>query len=356
MSSKKRICILHGAINNSGDFLIYNRGLKLLSELLDCQNVDIVSVERWKPFGDTYDVLVILGGPIISKNLNNQVKNIDSYLNKRNIPVICIGIGISGDQSENCENFSLNCESMFFWKKIYDSSNLFSVRDLRTQMILKQYQINAKLTGCPAFFDLNFIDQKNRKHILSAPSSNIKRIAVTVPNLGIKSISNLTKSLFFLFYLYWKLRDSNYKYDVVVVFQHSIHSVFNKKLARFSNILGFEVLDASKRSLDEIELLKNSDIHIGTRLHANIFFLSVGKPSYLFDIDCRTAGFLSTVLTPSSKFTIIGIKTLLDILFSDLKNPEIFYQRRSLISEQISFYYSAMADFICVINEFIRKA
>ncbi|HEY0196745.1 MAG TPA: hypothetical protein VGC02_04135, partial [Methanobacterium sp.] len=71
--NKKRIGLLHGAILNSGDFLIFNRGKKLLKEYLDPE-YDLIDIKRWKSFDEELDALIILGGPLISRRLHPQSK------------------------------------------------------------------------------------------------------------------------------------------------------------------------------------------------------------------------------------------------------------------------------------------
>lgn len=359
MDKKNKIGILHGAITNSGDYLIYNRGMKLINEFLGDLDIEFVPIERWKPFEKRYDILLLLGGPIISSTLHSQAKNIENYLKTNNVPVICIGIGINGKNMHGSKKFSLDKQSSAFWKMIYSSSKLFSVRDKETQLMLKRYDIDAKLTGCPAFFDLDFI-QKNitEENIRKDDNgkSSIKRIALTIPNLNIKTPRSFLKSLFFVYYIYFKLKINKLNTNIIIIFQHPISSIANKILAKLSNLLGIDVIDASKRGLDEIELIQNSDLHIGSRLHANIFFISTGKPSYLFNVDKRTKGFLSTISVPSNNFTINGIRKLVDICIRDIKTPMYLEEQTIKTETDILRYYSEMKLYLQDVRKYIQQS
>lgn len=353
--NKKKIGILHGAINNSGDFLICNRGIKLISEFLSDDKIEFILIERWKSFNEDFDALIILGGPIISKKLHPQAKNIEYYLQKKNIPVICLGLGISGEYFKNYENYFEDEESIVFWKKVFESSRLFSVRDKDTYFVLKQKGIEAQLTGCPAFFDLETLKKRNFSENWTKNSKNIfsvKKVVVTIPNGNINEF-NYFRTFFFLFYL--KLKSKNKRSeDFTVVFQHEIKPIWNKICARYTHLLGFNVLDASGKGLDEIEIIRNSDIHIGTRLHSNIFFLSLRKPSYLLSVDNRTRGFLSTISTSSDDFTLLGIKRLVDTYVADSKNPMIYNSQISYSFSQICHYFNKMSHFLKNTHKFVQ--
>lgn len=353
---KKTIGILHGAINNAGDFLIKNRGFDLILNFLDQDTIELIPIERWKQIEKKCDVLIILGGPLIRSTLHPHAKNIYEYINKNEVPVICIGLGIGGDDRDGYNNFFKDEKSVFFWKKVYESSRLFSVRDKDTKLVLKEYGIDAYLTGCPAFFEMETIKKKksHKKSKLDG-KKEIKKMIVTIPNLNFKDVLNFSRTLYFISYLSLRAKIEESNINKTLVFQHKISSVANKICARYAQVIGFEVLDASGKGINEYETIREGDLHIGTRLHSNIYFLSTDKPSYLLSVDKRTRGFLSTISTPSEEFTMKGIKKLVDLCFEESKNTELFDKRISETSNQISSYYIMMVDFMNKVNELVEK-
>lgn len=356
MMTKKKICVLHGAIDNAGDFLIKNRGFELISNFLDQDTIEFVPVGRWKQVENKFDALIILGGPLIRSTLHPHAENIYEYISKNEVPVICIGLGLGGNDLYEYDNFFKDKKSVFFWKKIYESSRLFSVRDKDTQLVLKEYGIDAYLTGCPAFFDLETIKKKNMS--LSSEEylkTYIKNVIVTIPNGNLKDLPNFYRTLYFISYLSLKAIIEESNKNRTLVFQHKISSVANKIYATYARTLGLKVLDASGKGLNEYKTIREGDIHIGTRLHSNIFFLSTDKPSYLLSIDSRTKGFLSTINTPSDKYTMKGIKRLVDLFYEESKNTEVLDKRISETSNQISSYYIVMVDFIYKVNELLEE-
>jgi len=142
MNQKTKICVLHGAISNAGDFLIYERGKKLLKSFFG-DTIDFTYKLRSKPINGNFDGLIILGGPLISRKIHPQVKNIIEYIKDKEIPCTCIGLGISGEKFDSNKDYFLDYESICFWKYVYETSKLFSVRDKITQDVLKKYSIRS---------------------------------------------------------------------------------------------------------------------------------------------------------------------------------------------------------------------
>jgi hypothetical protein len=138
-----------------------------------------------------------------------------------------------------------------------------------------------------------------------------------------------------------------------VVFQHGVHSFGSDTVAKTARLLGFEVIDGSGRGINEITEINDSDVHIGTRLHMNIFFLSRNKLSYLLSVDNRTDAFLKTISTSSDNFTIRGIKRLVDECYDDLTNGRLQLKVAS-VRTQIMELYQEMRGFLMQIKRFVN--
>ena len=337
MNQKAKIGVLYGAINNAGDFIIYERGKKLLESFLD-DNFDFTYKPRSKPIDGDFDGLVVLGGPLISRKMHIQSKNILEYIKKigNDIPIFCIGLGISGENFDSDKNYFLDCESISFWRYVYETSKLFSVRDKITYNVLKNYGIEAELTGCPALFNL----EKLKRNKVLSKNKKINKIAITIPNLSLTpfSIKSFLLSLYFLFTLKRKFN----KKELGLFFQHGYDNLANKTMQKLANTIGIKTYDISGKSLDSSKELYKYDVHIGTRLHSHIYFLSSNKASFLFNVDMRTEAFLKTIKTPSDKYTISGIRNLVDMLEERKTNFGEFNN----ISDEIRKFYIIMKNFL----------
>lgn len=345
VKQKIKICVLHGAINNAGDFLIYERGKKLIESFFN-NNFDLTYILRCKTINGDFDGLIILGGPLITRKLHSQSQNIAEYIEKRNrnIPVFCIGLGISGEKFNNYEEYFLDQESLLFWKRVYETTKLFSVRDEMTYNVLKNYGIEAKLTGCPALFDLENLKKNN----IVVNNKGINKIAVTIPNLldfPIPSIRYFLLTLYFLFLL--KLEFS--KIELGLFFQHGYTSILNKIIKSLANMMNVKTYNISGKSLSSTELRKY-DLHIGTRLHSHIYFLSLGKPSFLLSVDMRTEAFVDTFKTPNEKYTVLGIRKLIMVLKERIRENN--FKEFEEIFHRIKRSYEVMKSFLKEIAEF----
>jgi len=348
----RKIYVAHGAIHNSGDYLIFHRGWDLLERFISAEDVELVPIKRWEPITGHCDALIILGGPIVSRKMHLQSNNIKNYIEKNDVPVIPLGVGISGTGYSASEPYFIDQDSVDFWTTVYDSSRLFSVRDVHTRQVLRDYNIPAVLTGCPAFYDQEYISESSDEPggLLKGDHHNL---TITIPNVRLSSVLSTITTLFFLSYLRITFSDGERFPHRRVVFQHGFNSFGNDVIAKIARVLGFETVDGSDRSIDQITEIHDSDIHIGTRLHTNIFFLSRNKASYLLNVDNRTDAFIKTISTPSENFSFGGVKRLVDRCSNDLRDDQ---SQRGIkpARTQIMTLYPEMRDYLLRVRQFVN--
>ncbi len=340
MAIKKRVCVLHGGIRNAGDFLILESGKKLLEEFLG-EYFEFFYEPRFKRIKkNNFDGIIILGGPLINRTLYQQARNVVEFIKDKDVPVFCLGLGISGKKFTTYETYFQDEDSIIFWKNVYKSSYLFSVRDIKTYKVLKSYGIDAELTGCPALA----IDRSQK----TTPSKHINKILVSIPNLRIFMI----KDFLLTFYLLYSLKRKFDKKEIGVVFQHGF-STFLLHVIRYICILfGMEAYDLSHKSIDAFEKLSIYDLHVGTRLHLHIYFLTLKKPSILLSVDMRTRAFLDTINTPNDDFAYSGIKKMLNFLKENERNIlEYFIE----VTEKIKQYRDKTEKFLNEIKLFYKN-
>ncbi len=355
MSQKINICVLHGAISNAGDFLIYERGKKLLENFFG-DNFEFTYKLRSERVDGDYDGLVILGGPIISRKMHLQSKNISKFVEHigDDIPIFCLGCGISGRICDSDMTHFLDHESISFWKSVYETSKLFSVRDEITYDVLKKYGIKAELTGCPALFNLEPLNEN--KALMK--DGIINKIAVTIPPLSIglslsrrpfSPVKSFLLSLYFLFVLKSKF----HKREIGLIFQHGYPNLATKIMRKLAYLIGMVTYDVSGESLESFSELYGYDVHIGTRLHTHIYFLSSNKPSFLLSVDLRTEAFLKTIKTPSDRYTISGIGHLVDMLKEIIVKGD--FDEFNNVPGEIGVHHARMEQFLNEINLFYNK-
>jgi len=331
-----------GKKSNAGNYLICERGKKLLETY--CDDVfEFNYIERTKPFNACYDGLIILGGPLISRKLHHQSKMIIESIKDKNLPIFCLGIGISGSKFDTEKEYFIDEESIHFWKYVYQSSKLFSVRDKITQDVLENYGIKTELTGCPALFNLKHLN----KNSVYKKKESIKKIAVSIPQFtistSIRGSLSIIRPFFITIYFLYALKKKFREKELGVVFQHGIDNLFTKLIQKYANWIGLKTYDYLGKSLDSFEL-NQYDIQIGTRLHSHINYLSMNKPSFLFNVDMRTEAFLETINTPSEKYTISGVNNLIKKFSESIAHVNI--DEFNDVPKEISKLFKVMREFI----------
>ncbi len=257
-----------------------------------------------EPFSEELDALVILGGPIISRGLHKQSKNIKDHLKRMSLGGVWAA-GVSGERYSVEEDYFTR-ESAEFWKGSTRAPTC-SVSGIKKHRILSHYGIDAEFTGCPALYDLDMI--KNRRltreyvptmeYVPDETPLN-RKVAVTIPHIRLEKnpiyiligIRNFIYTLLFIRQLKTikcssdpinhdsqskqgnitpdnKTPDNknsdnknsdnknsdNKTPDLLLILQHRIYSpiTFNWEVRR---TFGFRVLDTSYRGLDEVEDLE----------------------------------------------------------------------------------------------------
>ena len=349
---KIRVGVAHGAIKNAGDYLIYKRGLNLLKETLG-DIAEFVEIKRWIPFDDKnlhLDALIILGGPIVSRRLHSQAKNIYNYVNTHqpNLPIMALGIGISGERFESVEEYFLDEDSLKFWKRVYQSSRLISVRDKMTQRVFEVYGIDSYLTGCPALYSNPSLQLEDRlKQDIN--KSGVNTVLITLPNFISLNIGSLILSLIFILYIRILFLDK----ELYLLLQHGAYNFPHKLISLIAKILRFNIINGAYKSIDEIPDVRKADLHIGCRLHTHILFLSEEKPSYLFNLDNRTNAFLTMFNTPFQTFSVKGIITLVNQMKKDLQENTIYEKFKPFYSLIVNDYAQRMRLFLTKLRKYL---
>lgn len=280
--------VLTGAFKNVGDFLIRERGMKLLQHHRPDRK--LVELNRRENLEDHLDLvnsskgIILLGGPGYQENFYPGIFPLTKNIEDIKVPIIPMGLGWRG-QELYAENFSFNESSRNLINKIHEEVEFTSCRDVQTEKVLNMngYK-NVIMTGCPVWYDIPSVGKP-----LDKPEE-IKNIA----------FSNAQDHRFF-----------GQSVEIVKGLKNlfpnaEIHFVFHRgigkdqytdwkegwrltRLAKKVEKLGCNVVDGAYDTKN-IEFYRECDFHVGYRVHAQIFFLSVRKPTFLIQEDGRGVG------------------------------------------------------------------
>lgn len=281
------IILLGGAYKNSGDYLIEKRAHGLIREVFPLAHIDRIArneISSNIEMINKHDVAVFIGGPLLMLDLDGYLP-LDNCINDIRIPMMLLGVGwygrYGGDSFVN--HYVFSPKTYKFLEKVDNEGFGIGCRDLHSFRCLKNQGFkNAFLTGCPAWYNLDKIDSLN----VSSHHEGFKKIVVSDP------AKPYNRSSMKDVVLYLKQRYP----------QAEIHVVYHrgKTTSSFNNIDCVAVHDIAGSS-DGFSIYDDCDLHVGFRVHAHIYNLSLRNKSVLIEEDGRGAGVNEILGLPSIK-------------------------------------------------------
>lgn len=281
----KKICLMSGAVVNAGDFLIEKRTKELINHFLPDSEVTVlkrVGVDYSDRIEElnSFDAILFSGGPLYQPNLYlRQLPFVKSdILKKKEIktPVFFLGGGL--------HNNYYRCKYSETDRLFFDYSQKgipLGCRDVFTLKFLEHEGYNALLTGCPAWYNLPFVDKTDIKK----PSS-FSKILVSDPAdaLNIPLYFDLLKHL----------RQRYPEAEISIVNHRELKTDLAREIDAFRDKYGIGFYDIAG-SADGFSVYDDCDMHVGFRVHAHIYNLSRRNLSVLFNEDIRGIGVNNTV-------------------------------------------------------------
>jgi hypothetical protein len=325
-----KIALMSGAAKNAGDFLIVDRTSKLLKHL--CRDVKINKYNRWQDQSKNIesinesDLIVFAGGPFYDGLLQNSIRSVDSI--DKMIPKVMILGGGTGTSVSGRENVLLGIgkKPKELLDRIKKHGEKMSCRDYNTIInLLRAGYSNTIMTGCPAWFDINYIGISDN---MSLHLMNPQKICVSDPG----RVDNQQQSFAIVEYLQQLYPQSKIQY---VFHRGWTKDDFTPKSVAFAQNalkdqlqrIGIECIDISYGS-DGFSIYDSCDIHIGYRLHAHIYCLSHKRATIHIEEDERGAGLnsmlgLSQITSYNKLIKNISNHTLANIFYHVSKNRNI---------------------------------
>ena len=298
---KDQYVILTGSKNNAGDFLIKFRAKQLFASLrpdrkiIDINGWEELTLEKLEIINES-KALILMGGPALIENMVPKVYALTEKLDDITVPIIMMGIGWKSHRGnwKDTYNYKLNSETINLIRKIDHSGYLSSVRDYHTLNALRfNGYNNVLMTGCPAYYDSNFIDTdfEPKEVIKVAFSLGVSFIASSSMEILMKENILACKE---------KFTDKEFE----VVFHHSLdrdqfknaykssshHVNKHNSFADWLEENNINYIDISGSAENLIDYYSNVDLHIGYRVHAHIFMNSIERKSILISEDGRAKG------------------------------------------------------------------
>lgn len=293
-TAKLKLGMLSGALKNAGDFLIVKRSEELVRQIYPDAELSFFnrcqSLEGYLYEINKMDALIFCGGPMYIPNLYPQGMPLVSDLNRIQVPLFALGLGWFGGSSRNQDvyRYRFDDPTLSLFHRIERDTHTLGCRDWYSVNILRNNGIwSGKMTGCPAWYDLEYISQEDFRN---AGPRKMKKICISDPAYA-GSLKWMTDLAAYVRQLFPSA-------EVRAVFHRGLKAdAYTEKqtaqlvqqAAEECRKMGVECLDISY-GCGGFSVYDDCDLHIGFRVHAHIYNLSRRNASILIEEDGRGAG------------------------------------------------------------------
>ncbi len=311
--------LLSGAKKNVGDFLIYERCKELIKAHTGVS--DFLEIPRWEPLDPVLKrvnesrAVILCGGPGYSPDFYPGIFPLAQHLPEIEVPIVPMGLGWVGTPMKRPDVFRFTADSLEALQHIHRGIAYSSVRDPITEGILRRHGVgNVLMTGGPAWYSLPDLD------VAFQTPDEIQRIVLSDPanprlyGQAIRLMQEM-RGLFpdaeGYFVFHRGLRAD----------EHTLRrrAAASQILSVFARILRFRPIDASYGT-ERIDFYRDVDLHVGYRVHAHLYFLSIRKPSYLIAEDGRGIGQMEGLDLPRiTAFDVDPVGAARDLVTSDMR-------------------------------------
>lgn len=345
---------LSTAIKNAGDYLINERSQKLFRNIFkDCKIKEYSILESLQDVLEeinSVDLIVIPGGPITKNDYPVSVPLVRD-LTEIKTPMVEIGVGWYGRTGDlfSVNNYFFSEENLKYLNKI-KNGKMFACRDWETVRVMNNNGIKgAIMTGCPAWYDLEYIDLKEINKEVNIP---FQKIGISNPAYA----ENHQLVLPIVEYLQKKYINCEISYLAHRGFTN------NKLIEKLEN-RGVEVRDIAYSS-QGLEFYDECDLHIGFRVHGHIYCMSHRIPTVLIEEDGRGAGANHALGTRGIRSyhvvkynpdiqleTNHNLICELDDYLNDLEKAN--YKVFEMAYDKMEFFYHVMNNYLYRINDIL---
>ena len=267
----KKVNIGDGFIMDSSIKLIQKKPKFIFSSRVPLTDKDIEKINTTKS-------LIVMGANTLKDNYEITPNFNLEVLNKIKVPIVLMGIGHYGVESVTSNGLDANSFNLV--KEINNRFPYISTRCNFSYDYLKRSGIDDQSvlnTSCPVIYS---VDEVNKQF-----SKTNQKIVVTITDR-----IHIDKQIGLFHFVKENFKDSN----LIASFHQNYN---NNELDKYLKNLGFEIFK-SEQYEDFIELYKETDLHIGNRVHAHLKCLSLGVRSFLTPFDLRQLYFSKSLDFP----------------------------------------------------------
>ncbi|MEO8208744.1 MAG: polysaccharide pyruvyl transferase family protein [Chloroflexota bacterium] len=271
--------LLHRALRNAGDALIFERARRLIAAEHPSARLDVA--EAWRPLADqlpsrqlaTYRAIVICGGPGYGPGMAGRYP-LGDVGGLPPLVLLALGSYVTPGTTRQLASYRIDGDDRNFLEAVLARTPWLGARDPLTAGLLARNAFQRVLmTGDPAWYDMERIEDPVRA--VFPPT----RVAFTPPANPVYFAQ--ARHLFETVAARWP--------EAAVTLVH--HRGIQRPFARLAEARGWTQRDITG-GWRGFEVYNTVDLHVGYRLHAHLYATSVGTPSYVVAEDSRGTGAL----------------------------------------------------------------
>ncbi|MCI9141340.1 MAG: polysaccharide pyruvyl transferase family protein [Lachnospiraceae bacterium] len=277
------------ATSNMGDYIIAESCNNQLKEIL-LHNFIIrfpthTPIAHWyqdfhKTSGGRYDgeakYKFIFGTNLMNNNMciPTPLWNVNLFNAKMAKDAICVGVGLGS------VNKRPNLYTKILLKELLSSNYIHSTRDEKTAEFLRRIGLRAINTGCATIWSLT------DDHCAKIPTKKAKSVVFTLTDY---------------------MRDEKLDVCLINTLQNNYENVYFwiqgiEDYSYLNSIVNTKNIKLIPPSLNEYSRVLSFDIdYVGTRLHAGIKAMQLGKRSIIIEVDNRTSDMKECINLPTIK-------------------------------------------------------
>ena len=307
-----KIALLHGALINSGDFLIAQRSKELLKyvypDAIITEYYRNQSIEPYLTEINNHNIMILAGGPGYVNEFYPTCAPLMPDLSMIKIPIMFLGMGWWGPTNlpTVMYNYSFSGPMLDLLKRASNDTKCLTCRDYLTTSVIRNNGFdNVIMTGCPAWY-----------HIPS--ESCTKYTKTSIAKAKKICISDCVNPCFYhtMIELIKYVKKFYINPDITLVIHRGMTN-FTQDILNFLSENNIKHVDISG-SAEGFKIYDDCDLHIGFRVHSHIYNLSKRNLSILIAEDSRGLGVNSALGLPN---ITAGIHTIQNNNFSLLQNP-----------------------------------
>lgn len=304
----KKILVAGRPYSNGGDFLIYDRMIKVLkascpeaSITLNLDNDAQFEIEKL----NEYDAIITGGGGAQYAEDYVRTSFLYQHIDEITVPIHYMGTGLYGADGEDATlyEYPYSDEIIAYFNKVIERGGQLASRDWIVDTVLRNSGIKGVvMAGCPAWYNLELLEKAEDSAVFEGGFAGRDMKTIAVSNHGLtKNAQDHDRKLSQIQSLIHFLQERFSGAKVLLTFNDGYITKYSKDynlvLKKWAEEHDITCVDLSSDA-EKFKALDGVDMHVGFRVHTHIYCISCMIPSLLIEEDIRGYGMNETMCLP----------------------------------------------------------